>query len=206
MKIEVSKKWLIIIISILLLIFLAGASLFAYNQYQIKVERDKKIEAQAKKAKQMEQKQKMFKTFAETLAINGNALASSAEDMGDQYLKVWEDAIYENSGAKVDQKYYTEFSEAIAAQQEVFEKNGELSNIEEDIESVKASFKGLKDTVTSENEDTFTKAEKYYDSLMQFVNLAKTPTGSYTSYSGDYVSAKNNIISQMDSFSDLLFK
>lgn len=206
MKIEVSKKIIVIMASVLLLIFLGGVSLFAYNQYQIKVDRDKKIEAQAKKAKLTKQKQKIFKTSMETLAINGNALASSAEDVGDQYLKIWEETIYEDSGAQVGQEQYTEFSEAISAQRKLFEDNGKTASIKEEKKSVETTFKLLKENVTSENEATFAKVEEYYDSLLKFVNLAKDPTGSYTSYSESYISAKGEVITQMESFSDLAFK
>ncbi|WAO22077.1 hypothetical protein [Paenilisteria newyorkensis] len=209
MKFEVSKKTMLIIIGLLTLLVLIGGSLFAYNQYQIKVENDKKI-AQEKQKKADEkkeaeinkQKEKEFKVKLFELSLNGMGVSTQAETIGDSYSSIWSDAIFEDEGASVGGKKYTDFNEAISAQKAIYEENGDISSLDADLSSLTETFDSLKANLTPANETLFQEAEEYYDKLINYVSIAKNPSGSYQTYSEKYGESKSEYITVMSTFSD----
>lgn len=212
MKVEISKKALYVIGGVIALVLVLGISLFAYNQYQEKVERDEKIELEKKQAaekkKKEEAEKKMateFDTLFSELTVNGMVLSSSAEKIGDQYITVWQDAIFEDGGAEVAGKKYTDFNEAIQAQSDVFETGGDSASLDTQIGTFNDTYSDLKKNLTSENESNMEDAKDFYDKAITFVTLAKNPTGNLTTFSTSYNEAKSDFISVMNTFSDNSF-
>ncbi|EFY6840647.1 hypothetical protein H4G06_002309 [Listeria monocytogenes] len=193
----IPKKVVYIVRSLILVLIIAGASFFIYNQVQIKKEHDAKIAA-AKKEKEDKQKKKIiFKDTIKSFKDDSTSLASDAETIGNKYYNVWSDTIY-NESVKIDGKTYTDFNKALQAQNTKNIFDGTESNLETSIDTVKDEYNDLKNNVTSETESEFNEVDSYYKSLMKFVNLAKEPSGNFNTFSDNYNDAKTNYIEQMN--------
>lgn len=193
----IPKKVVYIVGSLILILIIAGASFFIYNQVQIKKEHDAKIAAAKKEKEDKEKKKIIFDDTIKSFKDDSTALASDAETIGNKYYNVWSDTIY-NDSVKVDGKTYTDFNKALQAQNTKYLVDGTESNLETSIDTVKDEYNDLKKNMTPENKSKFSEIETYYKSLMRFVNLAKEPTGNFNTFSDNYNDAKTNYIEQMN--------
>ncbi|EAE2908663.1 hypothetical protein E1V27_14970, partial [Listeria monocytogenes] len=154
----IPKKVVYIVGSLILVLIIAGASFFIYNQVQIKKEHDAKIAA-AKKEKEDKQKKKIiFKDTIKSFKDDSTSLASDAETIGNKYYNVWSDTIY-NESVKIDGKTYTDFNKALQAQNTKNIFDGTESNLETSIDTVKDEYNDLKNNVTSETESEFNEVD-----------------------------------------------
>lgn len=64
----------------------------------------KKFKNRTKQNNLLKKRNKNFNTALGELYFNGSTAATDAEELGDAYLKVWTDAIFEDKGAEIDGK------------------------------------------------------------------------------------------------------
>lgn len=191
----IPKKVVYIVGSLILVLIIAGASFFIYNQVQIKKEHDAKIAKAAAEKLAIKHKKEKFNYNYKFFKEDAIELALGAESVGDKFYDVWRKAIFEDS-VKVGGKTYTDFNKALTAQYAEFAKNNKLSDLENAISSTKSDYKTLEKNVTSDNKSKFDAAKSYYNALMKFVNIAKDPTGNFDTFSDNYNNAKTNYINQ----------
>lgn len=128
-------------------------------------------------------------------------LAGEAETVGNKFIDVWNDAIY-NDSVKVGTKSYTDFNDALAAQYKNFEVNGEIESIESKEENVETMFYGIKEKVEllNSHESEFEAMKPYYIKLQEFVSVATEPDGSLRTYREKYNDAKSEFMTAYKEF------
>ncbi|MET3696828.1 hypothetical protein SAMN05877753_101597 [Bacillus oleivorans] len=105
--------------------------------------------------------------------------AALGEEMMNEYAYVWSTTIYDDM-VEVDGQYYFDFSEAIWAQQAVFEEEGTMGEMEAYIESVDTMMDDLNNP-PAEFKDEYDLFLETYLVFNEFADLAISPEGSLTS-------------------------
>ncbi|MFR3685198.1 MAG: hypothetical protein ACLTXM_09205 [Enterococcus sp.] len=112
-------------------------------------------------------------------------LAVRSEEVGSEFVDVWHEAIFEDY-VFVDETMYTDFNDALAAQNDFFETEGNFSTIENQEKKVKESYKAIKENKVASMNDEFDSVKEFYLKTIEFKDLCINPTGSYDSYSESY--------------------
>lgn len=86
---------------------------------------------------------KEYSESLSTLTKQSYDLVVSSDKVGLKYLKVWNQAIFDKY-AFIDGKAYSDFNSAIAAQEDLFVKEGTLAKIKDQENEAKDTFGKLK--------------------------------------------------------------
>lgn len=150
----------------------------------------------------------------------------AAEKVASLTLRVWSNAIYENSDPETD-KYtknpeydlnldlnppkgfpiknerFLDFNQALANLHADSDIQKQILNVKAYQELVDESFVLLQSPPEG-FEKCFETADKLYDAFKGLSDLAVAPTGSYTSYSSDYSKHDSNLVSHYEKLSLLV--
>lgn len=162
------------IIMVVGLVLAAGG--YFGNQYEIH-------QAQVRQAKIKQQKEKTFADNYSNIRYYALEVGTSAEKIGNKYVDVWHDAIWEDSGVTIDGKTYTDFNKAIQAQYNVYTNNGTIDDMDANLASLESTYKKLTNNVTAKNTEKLAKAKKTVTDAKAFVNTVEDPSGNYGTFS-----------------------
>lgn len=194
------KRLIIIFGGIIITLLVVAIGLFAFNQYQQVQAQNAKITAHKKAVKLAKEKDANFTIDLATFLTDAAAAGSSAETIGNKYLSVWNKAIFNDNGVKINGVTFKDFSKALSEQQLVFTTNGAVDKVTNAEDSSKTDFDKLKKDVTTNNKDKLSQAQSLLDSLLKFDNVATTPTGSYTSYSESFNKYDTDVSTKLSAF------
>ncbi|EAG9222933.1 hypothetical protein IIE63_000739 [Listeria monocytogenes] len=200
MELKLSKKGMIITGIIISLVIIIIASILGFQHHQATIEHEKEIQKQNEAKQLIKKKEKNFNTALGELYFNGSTAATDAEELGDAYLKVWTDAIFEDKGAEIDGKNYNDFNDAIEAQRNQFTTDGKIDSLDTQTDTLRETITKLKDNVTDKNKSLLDEANDYYTKLRAFIILAREPTGNVTTYSTSYNNSKTDYIASFNNF------
>lgn len=125
--------------------------------------------------------------------IDGAALG---EEMMNEFANVWSTAIYDDM-VMIDGEYYFDFNEAIFAQQEVFEENGKMGEIETNVAAVDVLMDDLNNP-PAEFEDEYQLILDMYLIYNEFVNLAMSPEGSLNDFNDERDTLTDELLRNFD--------
>lgn len=186
------KKILIVILSSIFALFLvATITLFGYNQYTSFKEHQVHI-AQIKHQKAVtKKKDKEFNLNASLFKDAAERTTDKAKEIGGAYQSVWHDAIF-NDYTTVDGELYFDFDTAVLAQQQSFENNGDIDEMDGSYKSMNDYYDLAEKNVTKNTKDKLTKLSTLKESVSTLYNLASDTTGeTLTNYTQDLSEAEN---------------
>ncbi|MGC3769212.1 hypothetical protein ACPTGJ_05000 [Enterococcus faecalis] len=141
---------------------------------------------------------KEYSESLSTLTKQSYDLVVLSDKVGLKYLKVWNQAIFDKY-AFIDGKAYSDFNNAIAAQEDLFVKEGTLAKIKDQENEAKDTFEKLKKMKNKSLESEFDSVKEFYLNAIEFQELATNPTGSYKTYSALYDTKQAEIVSKYKS-------
>jgi hypothetical protein len=186
------KKTLIVIFSSLFaLILVASITLFGYNQYvSIKEHHEQVARIKHQKAV-IKKKDKEFNINASLFKDAAQRTTDSAKTIGEAYQSVWHDAIWDNS-VDVNGITYWSFDTAVLAQQQSFEDNGDIGEMDGSYSAMNKYYDIADKNVTKNTQDKLSKLSTLKDSVTGLYNLASDTTGeTLTNYTEDLSEAEN---------------
>lgn len=145
-----------------------------------------------------EEKENKFLSDVQSLATGSYGMAIQSEQIGTRYLEVWKDTIF-NKKVIIDEKVYTDFNNSLSAQRLLFASNGKLDDLETTSEELKKLYKSLKDEDIEKYSDEFKSAKDFYLKAVEFKSVSTEPNGSYTSYSENFSTARDELLSMYSS-------
>lgn len=193
-KVAVNKKKLVT--GIIIFILLAGAivgGIFAKKTI------DKKNAEKAEKA---------YCSKLQTTTYDMLTGCASAEEAAGLIHDVWRNAIYEEEDSSTDEYtqpngyFVSDFNDALAnlEAEESFSKK--IDGIRENQDMVERKIKELKNP-PEKYKEAYEAIKDFYDSYLEFTNLATNPSGSLQTYTSDYNDLDSEVMSKykkMDMF------
>lgn len=164
-----------------------GLFVLTFSGFYLVAQHEANVAAAQRAAKQRKTKQmnKRFKDADTTVVMEGVAASMAAEKIGNQYLSVWYDAIWDDAGVTVDGETYTDFSDAVNAQETAYENDSTTSDLQDTQAKMNAAFETMTRNKTKKNAALYQKAKRQVAAVNKFVRLATDPSGSYSDYSDD---------------------
>ena len=158
------KKVIIISIICVFLVFLAIISVCVFMN---------------KKNEEEKERQKEF--IESAIELNEDILISSAklEDVGNEILSYWHDAIYEDTYDSIDTAVYEARNDNIDTLIEIVEEKEKIQKIYRKI--IKFNIKE-----TAENKKIKELIEQEYDIFLELESLISFPSGSYNDFSSKF--------------------
>jgi hypothetical protein len=185
------KKTFFIILGVAILVVGLVVSWLIYDNH-------KKEEAKKEYAKLLNSYAVNLSTFSIAVITAG----TQAEDITNQYSSVWHDAIWE-SPVTIDGERYYDFNAALAAQFTLFQTNGDLDSLDENMDIANGLIKELKNP-PNEFEREYDVALDAYDALNDFVSLAKNPNGSLQTFVQESSAKDNDLAAAIQKLNNVL--
>jgi hypothetical protein len=160
-------------------------SIISFGGIELYVKHEDAVAAQqaAEKEEQAAMDKKSKKAFSD-LKANAIMICMSTETVGNKYLEIWHDTIFDDS-ATVAGKTYTDFNDAVPAQETVYENDGTLDKIQSEQDDMNADLKTMEKNKTnnSTNKENYATAQKQVKAVNKFVRVVTSPSGTYSDYS-----------------------
>lgn len=125
-------------------------------------------------------KNKKFNAGYSVFIAGAYSAASGAEDLGKKVQSTWSDAIFEDNGATVAGKQYTDFSDAIHAL--IANEKALKTKISNGTGTMTSGLNTMSDNVTIDTKTKLQKAIKIAKKVDEFSSMTTAPTGSYQTY------------------------
>ncbi|MBC1616388.1 hypothetical protein HB904_09320 [Listeria booriae] len=174
-------------------VLILGISFGGYAFYNHQQEQ-KAEEAAAKKLKKREAD---YKERLSTFPVGVINAMTYAEKVGDSYLDVWQKAVFEDS-VTIEGKDYSDFNDALLAQTKLLASEGTIEDAESAKSILALSYSNLKTDIPAKYEEDFKTIKALYNSSMDYINLALSPTGSYQTYSEATSDKKTDALSDYE--------
>jgi hypothetical protein len=188
-----SKKSKIIGLVVAILVVIIGG-LYGVHYYQQVQEK----KAEEKHAKQLKAYQEDLNSFLDSAYEAG----VTAEDVVSTFSDVWHSAIFDDFVTVNGQKY-TDFNEVLQAQYDLYLTDGTFDKLDSAFEESNTIIKNLKNT-PKEYEMEYEAALDVFDSLNDFVSLAKNPKGSLTTFNQESSEKDNAMASDIQKLDNML--
>lgn len=172
-------SWAMIMI-LLIGIFIGGYAIYAHHQT---VKKQERIAANNASFNQI------FTDFNQQVP----KLGANLENLGNNVLDVWNDAIFEDSGAKVNGKYYTDFNKAIDAVYDQYNSNGKVDQIKKQYADIKTDYEQMQQLKTKDTQDKFNEVKNTYQDVKKLYTTVTNPTGTYDDFSSAFSKADNDL-------------
>lgn len=121
-----------------------------------------------------------------------------AEDMCNTYNKVWYNAIV-NHSVTIDGNNYEDFNDALAAQSQVYQKDGSYNTLKDNISKVNGYINKMY-KFDLKNKEQYDDVMKMYSDYSDLTNSALNPTGSLETYHEKIMDADNKLASELTAY------
>lgn len=154
--------------------------------YQVK-------QAQIRQAQLKKQKEKTFADNYGNIKYYAYTTGVKAEKIGNKFVDVWHDAIWEDSGVTIDGKSYTDFNKALQAQYDVYSSDGTIDKMDTALKHLESTYAKCRENVTAKNQAKLTKAKQTVKDAKHFVKLVESPSGNYATFSSNVSDADSTL-------------
>lgn len=176
----------------------AGILLFAgaivVSRIQVHQEEVADEKAQAARLKLKKEMDKDFKTSHSAMLIYAYDAASNAEKLGNKVNHAWSDAIYEDTGATVGGKHYTDFNDAVNAV--IKTEQASVDKIAKDENAMAEELSTMNSNLTNTNRTKYKSAKKLATAVKQLDNSVTSPSGNLDNFSDDF-SEKDHAVADL---------
>ena len=155
----------------------------AVQAHQDKVEAARVARQEAAERAKQKAKNKKFNAAYSVFIAGAYSCASGAEDLGKKVQSTWSDAIFEDNGATVAGKQYTDFNDAVDAL--ISSEKTLTTKISNGKGTMTGSLNIMSDNATIDTKAKLEKAAKIADKVDKFSSMATSPTGSYQTYGAE---------------------
>lgn len=152
----------------------------AAQAHEDKVEAARVAKQEAVERAERKAKNKKFNAAYSVFIAGAYSAATGAEDLGKKVQSTWSDAIFEDNGATVAGKQYTDFSDAIHAL--ISSEKSLTTKISNGTRTMTTGMSAMSDNVTTDTKTKLQKAVKIAKKVDEFSSMATSPTGSYQTY------------------------
>lgn len=193
-----SKKFIIIAIILLVVITAVTVGTTQYrkrkNEEEVRIRKQQESVAEEEKQRRREYAEKL------ELVINNMLLgAADAESCCNLIRRVWSNAIYEKDDdetdkyTKVNGRFVSDFNDALDNLYEDSDFQTQISDIEENQETVISIMKELQNP-PEEYKTAYKSLVECYDAYLTFTNMAIYPDGSLNTFSDDFDDADTEFL------------
>lgn len=193
-----SKKFIIIAIILLVVITAVTVGTTQYrkrkNEEEVRIRKQQESVAEEEKQRRREYAEKL------ELVINNMLLgAADAESCCNLIRQVWSNAIYEKDDdetdkyTKVNGRFVSDFNDALDNLYEDSDFQTQISDIEENQETVISIMKELQNP-PEEYKTAYKSLVECYDAYLTFTNMAIYPDGSLNTFSDDFDDADTEFL------------
>lgn len=169
---------------------LLAIALFGIVQYQAHVDQVKAEQRAEEKAELKRDNKKFDSAYGEFIAY-AYLNAHAAESLGNEVSNTWNSAIFDDGGATVDGKKYTDFNDAIQAL--LTSKSADVSSIDSGESDMASSIAKMEKYKSSSRQAKFDKAKKMQSAVKKLDRLATSPTGNLSSYNSAFSDADSGV-------------
>lgn len=181
-KQKIKAPLVVMLVGVVIGVLSIGA-VAAYSAHAEKVRQEEIAEAKIVR-KQMDKK---FNKSYSSLKLDAYSAATTAEDLGNKVQSAWNDAIFEDSGATVAGKKYTDFNKAVSA---VFDdQSDKLSTISDAEDSMNSDIKSMAKNQTKNTKNKLSKAQKIVKAVKKLDRIVTNPTGNISDFSSSFSEA-----------------
>lgn len=166
----------------------SGIGLAAHQQ-EVAAQRERVAQAKEEKADN-----KAFDQSHSELMAASYLAGTAAENLGNKINKAWNSAIFDDGGAVVGGKHYTDFNDAIAAVLSSDTKDAEdISTAEDKLDSALAI---MRKRVTPKNKQKLADAEQLASAVKKLDNIVTSPSGNLESFNQHFSDADQAVSNQ----------
>lgn len=162
-----------------------GAAVAAQT-HENKVEAARVAKQEAVERAERKAKNKKFEKAESELVAAAFYTAGTSEDLAQKEQTAWHDAIFEDAGATVAGKHYTDFSEAVNAVGE--NESTDTSKITTGEGNMADAVHTMTQNVTQDTKDDLEQAITLAKKTSKLAELALSPSGNYQSFGNDFSS------------------
>ncbi|MFD1440489.1 hypothetical protein [Lacticaseibacillus hegangensis] len=174
------KRALIVLGSSLAVLLLSFAGLGIYQAHEDQVAAEKARVARAERKKL----DKEFHSTYHDMGVAAYTAAGSAEDLADKVQSTWGDAIFDDGGATVAGKQYTNFNDAIPAL--LVSESDTITKITDAEDEMDTALSQMKKYQTKNTKDDYAKSKELVREVKKLDSMATSPTGSYQDYGSNF--------------------
>ncbi|WP_203648966.1 zinc-ribbon domain-containing protein [Secundilactobacillus yichangensis] len=139
-----------------------------------------------------------FNEYHDDFIDQSQKIGTNLENLGNDVQTAWHDAIFEDAGAKVNGKYYTDFNKATQAVFDKYTANGKVDKILKEKSDIKEDYKLMQRFKTKDKQSSFDDVKNTYQDVKTMYSTVTNPTGTYNDFSSAFSKADNDLGSDLN--------